>query len=177
MLPSATDRLLHCASGLLVSPITGEVWSVCGRAVGRRSRDGYIRVIDRRAGGSCTTWYAHRLVWEVVHGPVAQRMEVDHLDGDPSNNRLENLQLVTGSENRRLQRVRSMAKYGSPSPRCKLSVAEVKAVLRTEETVPAEVWARRYGVTGAAIRCIRKRKTWRHVDAGTARRTKRSKRG
>lgn len=177
MATSATQKLLHRPSGLLVSPATGELWSACGRAMGRGSRDGYIRVIDRRASGSCTTWYAHRLVWEVIHGPVPKRMEVDHLDGDPSNNRLDNLQLVTGSENRRLQRVRSMAKYGSPSPRCKLSVAEVKAVLRTEETVPAEVWARRYGVTGAAIRCIRKRKTWRHVDAGTTRRAKRPKRG
>ena len=119
MLPNATDRLLHYASGLLVSPSTGELWSACGRTVGRRYRDGYIRVIHRRAGGSCTTWYAHRLVWEAVHGPVPKRMEVDHLDGDSSNNRLDNLQLVTGSENRRLQRARNIAclLYPSPSPR------------------------------------------------------------
>ncbi|HHA2400756.1 TPA: HNH endonuclease signature motif containing protein [Stenotrophomonas maltophilia] len=177
MLPSATDRLLHCASGLLVSPSTGELWSTCGRTVGRRYRDGYIRVIHRRAGGSCTTWYAHRLVWEAVHGPVPKRMEVDHLDGDASNNRLDNLQLVTGSENRRLQRARNIAKFGSPSSQCKLSVAEVEAVLRTVGIVPTKVWARRYGVNSSTIRCIRKKKTWRHVDAGTTCRAKRPKRG
>jgi len=104
-------------------------------------------------------------------------MEVDHLDGNPSNNRLDNLQLLTGADNRRLQRVRSMAKYGSPSPHCKLSVAEVEAVLRTVGTVPSNVWARRYGVTPPAIRSIRKRKTWRHVEADTNTKANRSKRG
>lgn len=171
------QRLLHGPSGLLVSPATGQLWSTCGRAIGRKSRDGYIRVIVRRAGGSCATWYAHRLVWEVVHGPVPSSMEVDHLDGNPSNCRLDNLQLVTGSENRSLQRARSMAKYGSPSPHCKLSVAEVKAVLRTVGTVPTNVWARRYGVSPPAIRSIRKRKTWRHVEAEANTQANRSKRG
>lgn len=171
------QRLLHGPSGLLVSPPTGELWSACGRVVGRKSRDGYIRVIVRRAGGSCATWYAHRLVWEVVHGPVPSSMEVDHLDGNPSNCRLDNLQLVTGSENRSLQRARSMAKYGSPSSTCKLSIAEVRAVLRTVGTVPTRVWARRYGVDAATIRRIRERKAWQHVEAGKSRRPKRSKRG
>ncbi len=177
MATRAAQRLLHGPSGLLVSAATGQLWSACGRATGRRGRDGYIRVIVRLAGGSCATWYAHRLVWEVVNGPVPKSMEVDHLDGNPSNNRLENLQLVTGAENRRLQRARSMAKYGSPSPHCKLSIAEVKAVLRTIGTVPTKVWARRYGVTTPAIRSIRRRKTWRHVEADTNTKPSRSKRG
>lgn len=177
MATRATQQLLHGPSGLLVSPATGELWSACGRLMGHKSRDGYIRVIVRLAGGSCATWYAHRLVWEVVHGSVPRSMQVDHLDGNPSNNRLGNLQLVTGSENRRLQRARSMAKYGSPSSTCKLSIAEVRAVLRTVGTVPTKVWSRRYGVDATTIRRIRQRKTWQHVEAGKSRRAKRSKRG
>jgi len=165
MRSKAAKSVLHRPSGLLVCPDTGELWTACGHPVGRRGKDGYTRVIARRAGDSCTTWYAHRLVWEVALGPIPRRMEIDHVDGNPSNNRLSNLQLVTGAENRRLQRLRCMAKYGSPSPRCKLTVREVDAVLRTSGSVPAAVWARRYGVAPSTIRCIRRKKTWEHVAA------------
>lgn len=42
----------------------------------------------------------HRVVFAVVHGrwPTGQ---LDHIDGDPTNNRVENLREVSGLENRR----------------------------------------------------------------------------
>ena len=44
--------------------------------------------------------YVHRLVASVYcQCPDLSRMEVDHLDGDPTNNRWDNLEWVTHSEN------------------------------------------------------------------------------
>jgi hypothetical protein len=62
------------------------------RAGGHRSC-GYfgIRVFNKR-------YLVHRLVWLWVYGePVPD--EIDHIDGDPSNNRIANLRAATHSQN------------------------------------------------------------------------------
>lgn len=42
---------------------------------------------------------AHRLIWEMHNGPIPDGYVVDHINQDPSDNRLENLRLATLSEN------------------------------------------------------------------------------
>ena len=42
---------------------------------------------------------SHRIVWEMVHGPIPDGMQVDHRDGNPFNNRLDNLRLATQAQN------------------------------------------------------------------------------
>lgn len=170
------DKQLHGPSGLWVSPRAGRVWEACGREVGRRYRDGYVRIIARRGPDSCVTWYAHRLVWEVVHGAIPKHMEIDHLDGNNANNALANLELVTGKENRRRQRERSLSRWGCSSPTSKLTEAEARSVLDTRETVPATAWSKRLGVDASVIRAIRKGRVWKHLSAGS-KRTRRPKRG
>lgn len=41
----------------------------------------------------------HRLVWETFNGDIPNGFEIDHIDNDKTNNRLDNLRLVTRSEN------------------------------------------------------------------------------
>ena len=50
--------------------------------------------------------FAHRVVWAIVNDsfPTA---EIDHIDGDPGNNRLANLRAASRSENVCNQRIRS----------------------------------------------------------------------
>lgn len=43
--------------------------------------------------------YLHRHIAEAIWGPLPKGMFVDHIDGDPLNNRRANLRLVTPSEN------------------------------------------------------------------------------
>ncbi len=42
---------------------------------------------------------AHRIIWEMHHGPIPPKMEIDHINGIPNDNRLRNLRLATPSQN------------------------------------------------------------------------------
>lgn len=76
---------------------TGELISKkkSGLPFPRKNRpDGYIQIYY--AGKLI---YAHRLIWLSIHGKIPKGMEVDHIDGDRGNCRLDNLQLLNKSEN------------------------------------------------------------------------------
>jgi hypothetical protein len=53
-----------------------------------------------------TSLVAHRVIWEMHHGEITENMQIDHIDGDYLNNRLENLRMVTVSVNCRNRSIR-----------------------------------------------------------------------
>lgn len=60
------------------------------RAIGKEGR-------YRAATINGSTYYLHRLIYQWHHGSVPEM--VDHRDGDPSNNRIENLRTCTNGQN------------------------------------------------------------------------------
>ena len=57
-------------------------------------RDGYIKVrFDNKL------YMAHRIIWEAVVGKIPEGMQIDHINHDRSDNRMENLRVVTHIEN------------------------------------------------------------------------------
>lgn len=44
------------------------------------------------------TFLAHRWVWENVHGPIPDNMDIHHIDGDKSNNDINNLEMLSRSD-------------------------------------------------------------------------------
>jgi len=68
---------------------------IIGAIAGTRHPHGYIRInIQGRM------YYAHRLAWMYVHGKFPSH-EIDHIDRDPSNNKIANLRLATHAQNSR----------------------------------------------------------------------------
>jgi len=100
-----SNELLHKA--LTYDPETGIFrWLVdrgrfakTGAIAGANNCRGYrvIKVYGKQ-------FYAHRLAWLMSAGNVSADIEVDHIDGDKSNNKLANLRAVTKSVNQQNKR-------------------------------------------------------------------------
>ena len=73
----------------------GEVYSETKKLSKTHMKNGYDYVsIDRK------TKLLHRVVWEVFNGEIPEGMEIDHINTDRTDNRIENLRLVTSKENK-----------------------------------------------------------------------------
>jgi len=58
------------------------------------------------------TFLAHRIIWTMEKGPIPERMQIDHIDVNAHNNRLDNLRLATNAQNSHNQPARRSNKWG-----------------------------------------------------------------
>lgn len=61
-------------------------------------RGGYLRV-NLFKNGKIKRFLVHRLVWESFNGTIPEGYDCNHINEDKSDNRLENLNLMTRKEN------------------------------------------------------------------------------
>jgi len=72
-------------------------------------KNGYRKIKLRDDTGRRVMFYVHRLVWTAFNGPIRERHEIDHVDGDYTNNILDNLIHVTHRQNSLLKKQRNSA--------------------------------------------------------------------
>lgn len=155
-MPTATDTRPwpqhpgYCATreGIVIGPR--------GLPVGTPHPKGYLVITVRLPNGRRTTTTAHAIVCEAFHGPPpAPGMDAAHGNGDPTDNRPENLRWAT-----RKQNMADRIDHGTNGR--KLTRADVDAIRATPRRHGdrAEL-AERYGVTPTMISHIRSRRVWR----------------
>ena len=76
-----------------------------GDEAGSIRSDGRYKTVHATICGKKKRYYAHRIIWELNNGKIPKDMCIDHIDGNGINNHINNLRLVTRSENQRNSRL------------------------------------------------------------------------
>lgn len=128
-----------------------------------KRKNGRLTVYLRREGRDLQR-EVHRIVADAFIGPCPEGKEVNHIDGYPDNNKADNLEYVTRSENvlhaYRLGLLR--ANCGEDQHLAKLTTEQV-VVIRGCKDVPSTLLAKVFSVSKPTIAAVRRMKTWRHV--------------
>ena len=110
----------------------------------------------------------HRLVARAFIPNPDNLPEVNHIDGDKSNNCVENLEWVTTLENSIHSHKNGLKPTGERVPGSKLTAEQVKEIRATYRPgvrgFGAKSLARKFGVSDAQIRRILSGKKWRYEN-------------
>ena len=137
-------------------------------------RDGYPKRTNRKSKGVIQK-KIHRVVAEAFIGPCPKGFQCHHLNGNRSDNRLENLSWVTPKENTSYRKIQGTELVGENSPNSKLSNEDVRKIRELlEEGRSNKKYARgkytyleianMFGVTESNLHVIRYRKCWKSVN-------------
>ena len=140
---------------------------------GSRSKPGLIlRQQSHQTGHRTVMLYrktrlVHRLVLEAHVGHAPEGMECCHNDGDPANNRLENLRWDTHEENMRDRVTHGTSNRGEGNHWAKLTEADVRLIKTAFRwfgpKLSGTALARHFGVRQSTISIIKCGKSWAWV--------------
>ena len=115
-------------------------------------------------GGRRRAVAVHTLVLEAFVGPCPAGMECRHLDSDPGNNRIDNLEWATRLVNANDRVVRGSQVFGYEHVNAKLDEYAVRAIRAAHASGQSvSSLARQSGVALSTMQDIIHRRSWRHV--------------
>ena len=127
------------------------------------NRGGY-QTLNIYKNGKRHIFTVHRLVMEAFVSIRPDDMQVNHKDGDKTNNHLDNLEYVTISENHRHAfRIGLKSQRGDSASNRKLSVKDVYDIRKLLPEETQESIAKRFNVCRAAIGNIATGKSWGYL--------------
>ncbi len=131
------------------------------------NNDGY-KTMRLCMHGVCKNVSMHRLVAKAFIGPIPPKWCINHLDGNPANNALTNLEITTYSGNM-IHAIRCLghkptAQKGSKNGVAKLTEEQVAEIRKAPiKRGTATMFAGMYGVSVSLITRIIKGHAWKHV--------------
>lgn len=177
MLEREAWREIAGFEGTYVVSSLGRIMRLAGTPRTRRNRvlrpnikppDGYA-CVDLYRGHGRIRYYVHALVADAFIGPRPAGAQINHLDGDRTNNRRTNLEYVTPGDNQRHAyrggRKPHVRHVGSSNPNARLTPPQVRRIRRrlAEGEIGSHL-AVEYGVTRQAISHIRTGQRWGSVS-------------
>lgn len=146
--------------GKVVDTETGEVYS---RRVGYTRKRGYMAVYLETG----VTQLTQRFVWEAANGPIPEGMQINHINGIKTDNRLANLECVTPSANRihAIETGLAPIQKGAAHHAAKLTEDQVHAIraLFDSGMTATEIARRETYISRRQIALIGARKAWAHL--------------
>lgn len=129
----------------------------------QKIKGGYLRV-PLTADGRRESMQVHRAVLLAFKGNPADGQVARHLNGNPSDNRAENLEWGTHLENMEDRQLHGNYENGERHVMARLSDKDALHIYISEEL--GIDLAEHYGVSPTVISSIRRGHTWRHVTGG-----------
>lgn len=136
----------------------------------RYDKDGYVRHTLKN-GVIIKNMLLHRIIYEAFVDKIPHGMQINHKNGIKDDNRLENLEVVTPSENTAHGfRVLGRKPQLNPNPgtrngRAKLTDDQVREIrqLYSEGGISQQKIADQFGINQTIVSGIVLRKYWRHI--------------
>lgn len=129
------------------------------RKLSLTKRNEYLAV-TLRSDGKEKTKYVHCLVLETFIGPRASGMWCRHLDGDSSNNNLENLCWGTYNENYQDRIKRGTSNRGERNNSAKLTEKDVVKIKKLIGSVSQKDIGKMFSITQSAVSRIKNNHDW-----------------
>ena len=113
--------------------------------------------------------YVHRLVCAAFYGKIPAKMVVNHLDGDKSNNKLNNLEVTTQSENNKHSFATGLKKptalKGSRNPKAIVTEEDVMQmrIMYANDRRIRPVADKYPQIKPSTIEQIVRYRTWKHI--------------
>ena len=134
-----------------------------GRLLKPQVRFGY-HIVSLYKNGVQQNNRVHRLVMAAFVGPCPNGMQVNHIDGNKSNNRLENLEYVTQSENAiHSYTIGLQSQQGEKNNHSKLTEEKVHEIRKLLGKEIHRAIAAKFDVSRQTIDLIANGKRWGHV--------------
>lgn len=149
----------------------GHVYGVRGAlkpAARRGSRDqlgrghNHVGVTVCYPSGKRTQW-VHHLVYTAFHGTIPDGLMIRHLDGDPTNNRLDNLAAGTHADNMSDRDAHRTTAKGERHGCAKLTQIQVDEIRKTYAAggIGQAALGAQYGVSQALVGYITRGENWK----------------
>lgn len=137
-----------------------------GRVLAQKDIRGYKNV-TLCVNNKLTTRQVHRLVLLTYkYNPNHKNLQVNHINGIKSDNRLENLEWVTPSENQKHSYLMKLQRQdGEYNNAHKLTKKQVIEIRTTYSHLSESKTAKIFGVSRSLINLIRNRKVWDFEDS------------
>lgn len=128
-----------------------------------RRKNGRMSVYLRHEGDDIQR-EMHHIVAAAFLGPKPEGKEINHLDGNPANNRADNLEYCTHRENMQHAYRLGLVRLGIGEDQHLAKLTTEQIIVIRNCTAPAKLIARVFDVSPITIRNIQKRRTWKHVS-------------
>jgi hypothetical protein len=163
---AAQDRIK--AGKWWVNPLVGFVYGVKGAPFRRMNSWGYIQIKFRDAADYRLEHaaLAHRVIWEYMHGELAEGLTINHLNGVKSDNRMVNLEAVTQAENMQhaYRTGLNVPRRGMDTARAMLTDTQVLEIYRRAWTGENQSdLGTEYSISREVISNIKRGWSWTHI--------------
>ena len=147
----------------------GQVWSLPKKTrkgtrlikALRHPKTGYM-YLDLCKNGNVKKFTVHRLVALAYLPNPENKPQVNHINGDKTDNRLENLEWCTRSENQKHSiDIGLRSAKGVKNSQCKLTEQDVLYIRNSKEN--GSILAKKFNISHPTICDIRKGRSWTHI--------------